>query len=129
MRNKADGSLLVSSADMASQRVIQGILEVSKLPVLSEESAAPSHQDGPDWDTVLAGGPLDGTESFLRSRSGFAVNIALCDETGPIYGVVADPLSNRMYHGGMGVSGAAFALGRHAHRQYIRLPSNARTGL
>ena len=31
------------------------------------------------------------------------MNIALCDATGPIFGVVADPLANRMYLGGMGV--------------------------
>ena len=99
--HKADGSL-VSDADMMSQQAIMAILDGSKLPVLSEESAAPSHQDRKDWDRYWLVDPLDGTESFLRSRSGFAVNIALCDETGPIYGVVADPLANRMYHGGIG---------------------------
>jgi 3'(2'), 5'-bisphosphate nucleotidase len=99
---KADGSL-VSDADMASQQVIQEHLASAGLPVLSEEAAAPDYDVRKDWPRFWLVDPLDGTESFLRSRSGFAVNIALCDETGPIFGVVADPLANRMYLGGVGV--------------------------
>ena len=99
---KADGSL-VSDADMASQQVIQEHLTSTPPPILSEEAAAPEFDTRKDWTRFWLVDPLDGTESFLRSRSGFAVNIALCDETGPIFGVVADPLANRMYLGGVGV--------------------------
>ena len=99
---KADGSL-VSNADLASQTAIQNVLAPLGTPMLSEEAAAPEYQDRKHWTRYWLVDPLDGTESFLKSRSGFAVNIALCDETGPIFGVVADPLSNRMYLGGIGV--------------------------
>ena len=99
---KADGSL-VSSADLASQHAIQACLERTGVPVLSEEAAAPPFQERRAWSRYWLVDPLDGTESFLKNRSGFAVNIALCDATGPIFGVVADPLSNRMYLGGVGV--------------------------
>lgn len=102
IEEKADGSL-VSSADLASQQVIQDILGPLDLPILSEEAAAPSYGDRKSWTRFWLIDPLDGTESFLKSRSGFAVNIALCDATGPILGVVADPLANRMFVGGIGV--------------------------
>ena len=102
IEEKADGSL-VSDADMASQQVIQEHLAPTGSPILSEEAAAPEFDARKDWTRFWLVDPLDGTESFLRSRSGFAVNIALCDETGPIFGVVADPLANRMYLGGVGV--------------------------
>ena len=102
IEEKADGSL-VSSADLASQRVIQDILGPLGIPVLSEEAAAPPYSERSSWTRFWLVDPLDGTESFLKSRSGFAVNIALCDATGPIFGVVADPLSNRIYLGGVGV--------------------------
>ena len=102
IEEKADGSL-VSDADMASQQVIQEHLAPTGSPILSEEAAAPEFDARKDWRRFWLVDPLDGTESFLRSRSGFAVNIALCDETGPIFGVVADPLANRMYLGGVGV--------------------------
>jgi 3'(2'), 5'-bisphosphate nucleotidase len=99
---KADGSL-VSSADLASQRAIQACLQPTGAPILSEEAAAPPFEARRNWSRYWLVDPLDGTESFLKSRSGFAVNIALCDSTGPIFGVVADPLANRMYLGGVGV--------------------------
>ena len=96
-------ALLVSSADLASQAAIQEILLPLGTPMLSEEAAAPDFKTGKTGQRFWLVDPLDGTESFLKSRSGFAVNIALCDETGPIFGVVADPLSNRMFLGGVGV--------------------------
>jgi len=99
---KEDGSL-VSDADMASQQVIQSILQATRVPVLSEEAAAPTYDERKHWERYWLVDPLDGTESFLKSRSGFAVNIALCDTTGPIFGIVADPLSNRMFLGGIGI--------------------------
>jgi 3'(2'), 5'-bisphosphate nucleotidase len=42
---------------------------------------------------------LDGTQSYLDHREGFAINIALCDASGPVLGVVADPLSDRIFAG------------------------------
>ena len=98
IESKLDGSL-VSDADFASQKVISEILEPLKIPVLSEEAKAPEYSTRKDWDYFWLVDPLDGTESFLSSRSGFAVNIALCDKTGPIIGVVADPLTNTIYYG------------------------------
>ena len=53
--------------------------------------------------------PLDGTKSFIKNRSGFAINIALCDETGPVIGVVADPLSDTIY---IGAKGHGFSLSK-----------------
>jgi len=47
---------------------------------------------------------LDGTESYLKSRSGFAVNIALCDQSGPFLGVIADPLAGIIYGGAKGIA-------------------------
>jgi len=106
IESKFDGSL-VSDADFASQKVIAEILEPLKIPILSEESKAPEYSNRKDWDYFWLVDPLDGTESFLSSRSGFAVNIALCDKSGPIIGVVADPLTNTIY---FGVEGKGFSI-------------------
>ena len=76
IEEKADGCL-VSDADMASQQVIQEHLAPTGSPILSEEAAAPEFDARKDWRRFWLVDPLDGTESFLRSRSGFAVNIAL----------------------------------------------------
>ena len=106
IKSKIDGSL-VSDADFASQKVISEILEPLKIPILSEESKAPDYSTRKDWEVFWLVDPLDGTESFLKSRSGFAVNIALCDKSGPIIGVVAEPLTNTIYYG---VEGKGFSI-------------------
>ena len=98
IESKKDGSL-VSDADYASDKIITEILSPLGIPILSEESAIPSFKKRKEWPYYFLIDPLDGTESFLKNRSGFAVNIALCDSTGPIIGVVADPLSNIIYSG------------------------------
>lgn len=99
--SKEDGSL-VSDADYASDKIISKILSPLGIPILSEEAIIPSFEDRKDWPYYFLIDPLDGSESFLKNRSGFTVNIALCDSTGPIIGVVADPLSNLIYAGAMG---------------------------
>ncbi|PCJ82617.1 MAG: hypothetical protein COA49_00720 [Bacteroidetes bacterium] len=99
--SKADGSL-VSDADYASERKITEILYPLGIPMLTEESNIPPYEERKDWKNFFLIDPLDGTESFLSNRSGFAVNIALCDETGPIIGIVADPIENVIYIGAMG---------------------------
>ena len=48
IEEKADGSL-VSSADLASQKVIQDILAPLDLPILSEEAAAPAYGERKSW--------------------------------------------------------------------------------
>ena len=99
--SKEDGSL-VSDADYASDKIITEILSPLGIPILSEEAIIPSFEDRKDWPYYFLIDPLDGTESFLKNRYGFTVNIALCDATGPIIGVVADPLSNIIYAGAIG---------------------------
>ncbi len=102
IESKKDGSL-VSDADYASQKVITSVLAPLSIPILSEEASIPNYDERKEWEYYWLVDPLDGTESFLENRSGFAVNIALCDKTGPILGVVADPLTNTIYKGVIGI--------------------------
>ena len=106
IESKKDGSL-VSDADYESQKVIASALAPLAIPILSEEASIPDYEERKAWEYYWLVDPLDGTESFLSNRSGFAVNIALCDKTGPILGVVADPLTNTIYKG---VLGSGFSL-------------------
>ena len=103
IRAKRDGSL-VSSVDLESHHIIERILLKAELPIISEEGTLPAYNKRKDWPLFWLVDPLDGTESYLKSRSGFAVNIALCDEDGPFLGVIADPLTNTIYAGATGVS-------------------------
>lgn len=41
--------------------------------------------------------PIDGTKDFIAGRPGFAVMIGLLDERGPAFGVVYQPLADRLW--------------------------------
>ncbi|MBN32097.1 MAG: hypothetical protein CL845_08955 [Crocinitomicaceae bacterium] len=98
IRSKRDGSP-VSAVDLESHEVIQGILAPHSIPIISEEGTLPPFIERTNWPLFWLVDPLDGTQSYIDHRKGFAINIALCDKTGPILGIVADPLSNRIFAG------------------------------
>lgn len=101
IRAKRDGSP-VSAADLASHAAILEHLGPTGIPIISEEGSLPPYSERKNWPWFWLVDPLDGTESFLHHREGFAVNIALCNVDGPVLGLVADPLSDTAY---LGISG------------------------
>ena len=98
IRAKRDGSP-VSAVDLESHTAIQNVLAPHSIPIISEEGALPPYSERSNWPLFWLVDPLDGTQSYLDHREGFAINIALCDALGPILGVVADPLSDRIFAG------------------------------
>ena len=120
IRAKRDGSL-VSSADMASHRIIQNVLADSGIPLISEEGDLPAFSERSTWPLYWLVDPLDGTESFLKNRSGFAINIALCDQDGPFLGVVADPLEDRMYVGAQSIGAYVSGIQRLNRQKIVPL--------
>ena len=98
IRVKHDGSP-VSAVDLQSHEAIQNVLAAHGAPVISEEGPLPPFVERSNWRLYWLVDPLDGTQSYLDHREGFAINIALCDATGPILGIVADPLSDRIFAG------------------------------
>lgn len=102
IRAKRDGSL-VSAVDIESHRAISAILQQSKLPIISEEGDLPPYSIRSQWTWYWLVDPLDGTEAYLKSREGFAVNIALCNDQGPVIGIVSDPLTKNIYAGMKGL--------------------------
>ena len=87
------------AVDLESHTTIQNVLAPHGIPIISEEGALPPYAERSNWPLFWLVDPLDGTQSYLDHREGFAINIALCDASGPILGVVADPLSDRIFAG------------------------------
>lgn len=92
--NKADKSP-VTSADLASNKIIQEILKVTNYPILSEESLDDS--DRLNQDKVWIIDPLDGTSDFIDKTGEFSVMIALVDKHQPVVGVVYQPVGDLLY--------------------------------
>ena len=100
VQHKADLSPL-TQADMASHRCIDAGLKAltPDIPVLSEESGMPAFDVRSEWDRYWLVDPLDGTREFVKRNGEFTVNIALVEDTRPVFGVVYVPVKNQTYFG------------------------------
>lgn len=85
----------VTSADLASERVILRILGRSRLRArfLSEEGR--SEGQGSRFTWVVD--PLDGTANFVSGIPYFAVSIALLEHSQPVAGIVFDPVHGELF--------------------------------
>jgi 3'(2'), 5'-bisphosphate nucleotidase len=98
---KADQSPL-TTADMASHRVIASMLARTGLPLLSEEGKDIPYHERAGWKLFWMVDPLDGTKEFIKRNGEFTVNIALVEDGWPTMGVIFAPVLQRIYFGAAG---------------------------
>jgi len=99
---KQDESPL-TDADLAAHNVIVAGLEaISDLPILSEESADIAWSERSTWQSYWLVDPLDGTKEFIKKNGEFTVNIALIQDSMPVFGVVYAPVLETLYSGIVG---------------------------
>ena len=96
---KEDGSP-VTIADITSSNIIAEILQDTEIPLLGEEQEHPSFEERLNWTENWCVDPLDGTRMFLRRNDEFSVNIAHIVNGISVFGVIADPVNNRVLFGG-----------------------------
>lgn len=91
----------VTEADLAAHRAITQALDgvLPGVPVLSEEGRIPALARRRDWSRFWLVDPLDGTREFIHRTGEFAVSIALIEDNYPLLGVLANPVSGRLYAG------------------------------
>ena len=73
-----------------------------KVPVLSEESSAATFEARRAWTRYWLVDPLDGTREFVKKNGEFSVNIALIEEGAAVFGVIQQPVTGIVWHGGAG---------------------------
>ncbi|MCD6597455.1 MAG: 3'(2'),5'-bisphosphate nucleotidase CysQ [Bacteroidales bacterium] len=95
---KSDKSPLTIADKRSHLRIEEG-LKITKIPVLSEESAGITWEDRREWDQFWLVDPLDGTKEFIKRNDEFTVNIALIENGKPVMGVIYLPVFNEMYFG------------------------------
>lgn len=100
MEQKDDLSPL-TKADKKGHEVIMQHLLKTRLPVLSEEGKSIPYADRVKWEYFWMVDPLDGTKEFIKRNGEFTVNIALIYNGVPVLGVVAVPVANEIYYGGI----------------------------
>ncbi|UKM63629.1 3'(2'),5'-bisphosphate nucleotidase CysQ [Flavobacteriaceae bacterium GSB9] len=93
---KTDNSPL-TVADQEANRVINGYLKQTHIPIISEENKQIDYEDRKIWDTCWMVDPLDGTKEFIKRNGEFTVNIALIEKRKPILGVIYVPVAQTLY--------------------------------
>ena len=84
-------------ADRKAHQLIQGVLEKTGIPVLSEEGEHLPYAIRKTWNEVWIVDPLDGTKEFIKRNGEFTVNIALVRQHKPVLGVIYVPVSGDLY--------------------------------
>ena len=97
---KEDDSPL-TKADMASNSKIVAKLEAltPDIPIISEEFGLPDFKIRSTWSRYWLIDPLDGTKEFVNRNGEFTVNIALIENSRPVFGVVHVPVTGATYIG------------------------------
>ena len=97
---ESKASQVVTEVDFKSQKIIfkaiNNTIEQFDLAVLSEEN--PDDGSRFEKDNFWCIDPMDGTLSFIESKNGYSVSIALVARDGtPLVGVIYDPLKEVLY--------------------------------
>lgn len=102
IERKADNSPL-TIADRKAHEAIVAILNDTPFPVLSEEGKHLDYEVRQKWHTLWIVDPLDGTKEFIKRNGEFTVNIALVQDSVPVFGVIYVPVKKELYFAVEGV--------------------------
>ena len=90
----------VTQADLRASNIIKKLLELTRLPFISEEDLPP---DRSQYNRYWLVDPLDGTAEFVKRNGEFTVNIALIDNKRPVLGVIYAPVTEQLWYSECGM--------------------------
>ncbi len=99
--NKLEGGYdPVTEADKGAERAMRAVLAEMRPndAIIGEEYGTREGHSGLTW--VLD--PVDGTRGFVAGTPTWGVLIALCDDSGPIFGMIDQPYIGERFWGGFG---------------------------
>ena len=94
---KTDNSPL-TKADLRANTVINSYLQLTNIPIISEENKQLDFQQRQNWTNCWIVDPLDGTKEFIKRNGEFTVNIAYITNNLPALGVIYVPAKNTIYY-------------------------------
>ncbi len=98
---KADHSPLTEADRRANAVIVRMLREwTPEIPLISEENREVPFEERRNWERFWLIDPLDGTKEFVKRNGEFTVNIALVEKGRPVAGVVYQPVTGVIYHGG-----------------------------
>ncbi len=97
--NKQDGSPLTIADKYANEIILNRLNQLTPdIPIISEETFEVSALNSLN-ETYWLVDPLDGTKEFINKTDEFTVNIALINNKSSIFGIVAAPVTGKIWHG------------------------------
>lgn len=93
-----DNNSPLTEADTAANTIINEHLIETGVPIISEENKNLDYSERKHWDKCWIVDPLDGTKEFIKRNGEFTVNIALCQSSRPILGVIYVPVLRQLYY-------------------------------
>ena len=99
--NKRDGSPLTIADKNANEIILNRLNKLTPdIPIISEETFELSSLKNLN-ETYWLVDPLDGTKEFINKTDEFTVNIALINNKSSVFGIVAAPVTGKIWHGSM----------------------------
>jgi len=89
----------LTTADLASEKIIRSFLEPTNICIISEETDAIAYEKRKNESLCWLVDPLDGTREFIKKNDEFAISIGLIKDQQPIGGVILAPALAVMYFG------------------------------
>ena len=92
IEKKADKTPVTEADIAASDYIIERITRLTPdIPILCEETPAPTLEERQQWTKYWCIDPLDGTKEFIHQTGEFTINIALIENHQPILSVLHAP--------------------------------------
>jgi 3'(2'), 5'-bisphosphate nucleotidase len=124
VREKGDQSPLTLADEAAHRILVEGLGKLDPAtPVVSEEGEIAPFESRREWRRFWLVDPLDGTKEFIKRRAEFTVNVALIENSEPIFGVVLAPALELLYWAAKGEGAWREERGGLAQRIYSTAPS------
>ncbi|HEX5744011.1 MAG TPA: 3'(2'),5'-bisphosphate nucleotidase CysQ [Candidatus Saccharimonadales bacterium] len=124
---KADNTP-VTQADLAAHRILsEGLLELSGIPVLSEEGDPDENAEIAGSDHFIALDPIDNTRGFIGHLGEFMVGVCEVRDGIPVWGVASAPAEGETYWGGPGLG--SFKQEGGEEPRPIRVQADSPTGV
>lgn len=90
----------VTEADITAEKIIfDGLKELTPdIPVVGEEHVAAGEAADLTQKYFWLVDPVDGTADFVKKNGEFTINIALIEDTAPVFGAVYVPVTETVYY-------------------------------
>ena len=95
---KSDGSPVTEADNKANEIIIRALHNITPdIPAVTEETF--NHDEDLPQGAYWLVDPLDGTKEFINKSKEFTVNIALIENSIPIFGIVSAPATGEVWAG------------------------------